>query len=238
MSAMENRIKSKLKDIKEIKLNTELEKIKVKALRKNSMPNLSSAQESNFVGNTNDNSGNIKNNSGHDIIIQDEISDHSIININNKDNSFNNIEDIVSDIDNSQLNNDISSIKSDMTFDDCKSFNNQNNISTLFSNKNQFHEEESVIFDKNKEKREKKEFLKELLRIKFEKLHSTHSGLRIPQQLVWDECKSNNITKEKWKEFILGELNMPEKYENIIAGKRKGSKVKKEMLTIIAEEKN
>jgi uncharacterized membrane protein len=58
-----------------------------------------------------------------------------------------------------------------------------------------------------------REFVKMFLKIKFEKLDNDHVGQKVSQQSVWEEVQKHNIPKDKWKDFILGELKNYKKYE-------------------------
>jgi hypothetical protein len=57
-----------------------------------------------------------------------------------------------------------------------------------------------------------KEFVKILLKIKFEKLKGAHLGQQIPEKVLFQECIQQNIPQNKWEEFIMSELNQPQKY--------------------------
>ena len=76
----------------------------------------------------------------------------------------------------------------------------------------------------------------EVLKIKFEKLHSSHKGQKINQKYIWEECKRQNIPKENWSQFILGELNNPYKYMEIEKKERR-NKSRKPPMDVITEEK-
>ena len=58
-----------------------------------------------------------------------------------------------------------------------------------------------------------REFVKMFLKIKFEKLDNDHIGQKISQTSIWEEVQKQNISKDKWKEFILVELKNYKKYE-------------------------
>ena len=74
-----------------------------------------------------------------------------------------------------------------------------------------------------------------MLKIKLEKLHSTHKGMQIPPKLIFFESQRLRIPEEKWQEFILGELNNPIKYMNM--KKKKINTIREPTMSIIAEEK-
>jgi hypothetical protein len=69
------------------------------------------------------------------------------------------------------------------------------------------------------------QFLKVLLKIKFQKLHNSHLGQQIPSKPVYEEAKRNNISQENWQDFILNEIKQPQKYAKYIkADKLKAKK--------------
>jgi hypothetical protein len=85
---------------------------------------------------------------------------------------------------------------------------NDNEINIDFFNTKNF------IFknDENELKKLFKEFVKVLLKIKFEKFSNTHPGLKIPERALFKECLKKEVPTSKYEEFIIAELNQPEKY--------------------------
>jgi len=76
-----------------------------------------------------------------------------------------------------------------------------------------------------KEKARYMQFLKILLKIKFQKLHNSHMGQQIPAKPIYEEAKKQNITQENWQDFILNEIKQPQKYMKYIkADKLKAKK--------------
>lgn len=223
----ENKIKEEIKKIQQIELETELEKTKVKNLRKSATPKnalKNSGNSFNMNAMTNEDEFN------EDILLNDQIYTNGQMNNNQ-------IDDIVSDIGNhSQVMSDNTSMSimlSDATGEENLLGNSYlNNI----TNPNIDDSKGDVqLKDLAKEKRD---FFKEVLKIKFEKLHSTHKGLQTPQKLIWEECKRMQISRKKWKEFIFGELNSPIKYINLAKNKSKfGVNSMKPTMSIIDEEK-
>jgi len=61
-------------------------------------------------------------------------------------------------------------------------------------------------------KKDYKEFVKLVLKIKFEKLHNTHNGQKINEKTLYKECLSKNIQREYWASFIEEELQYIDKY--------------------------
>lgn len=69
------------------------------------------------------------------------------------------------------------------------------------------------------------QFLKILLKIKFQKLHNSHLGQQIPAKPVYEEAKKLNIPQGNWQDFILNEIKQPLKYAKYIkADKLKAKK--------------
>ncbi len=56
------------------------------------------------------------------------------------------------------------------------------------------------------------EFAKIALKIKFEKLNNSHSGMNIDERLIFKECVKRKIPQENWADFIYAELQQPNKY--------------------------
>jgi len=76
-----------------------------------------------------------------------------------------------------------------------------------------------------REKARYMQFLKILLKIKFQKLHNSHLGQQIPAKPVYEEAKRQNISQENWQDFILNEIKQPQKYVKYIkADKLKAKK--------------
>jgi hypothetical protein len=56
------------------------------------------------------------------------------------------------------------------------------------------------------------EFVKIMLKVKFEKFNNSHTGQKIPEKILFKECIKHNIAKKDWTEFIIRELQQPNKY--------------------------
>lgn len=55
-------------------------------------------------------------------------------------------------------------------------------------------------------------FVKIVLKVKFEKLHNSHRGREIPEKLLFKECIKRDIAEADWYGFIYNELQIPQKY--------------------------
>ncbi len=75
-----------------------------------------------------------------------------------------------------------------------------------------------------REKTRYMQFLKILLKIKFQKLHNSHLGQQIPAKPVYEEAKRQNIPQENWQDFILNEIKQPQKYVKYIKADKIKSK--------------
>ncbi len=57
-----------------------------------------------------------------------------------------------------------------------------------------------------------REFVKSVLKIKFELFNGSHPAQKISEKILFNECMTKEIPKHKYREFILNELNQPQKY--------------------------
>jgi hypothetical protein len=73
------------------------------------------------------------------------------------------------------------------------------------------------------------DFVKISLKVKFEKLHNSHSGRDIPEKALFKECLKRGILEKDWYSFILSELQDPYKYTQYIKvsnqSNKKGNKM-------------
>lgn len=58
------------------------------------------------------------------------------------------------------------------------------------------------------------DFVKLMLKVKFEKIHSSHKGQQISEKLLFKECIRQNIPQRNWMDFIINELKNPSKYSH------------------------
>ena len=56
------------------------------------------------------------------------------------------------------------------------------------------------------------DFVKAVLKVKFEKIHNSHKGQNIPEKILFRECIKKNIPESEWINFILNELKNPSHY--------------------------
>lgn len=251
----EDAVKEKAKELEKIRLETELAKTKVKNLRKSATP-LNKPKNLNIIVNESYPETDNKNE-------QSNINDLSgLVEDNNYNAHMNNkVDEIVSDVENISLNNvSMNTSMSNMSFtgkDDEMEMRNtigsrgstgfkpiqidspSNTAPNLLSNTQKEIEFNYGTFSNNpmdpEFKKKKQLFFNAVLKIKLEKLHSTHKGMQIPPKLIFFESQRLRIPEEKWQEFILGELNNPIKYMNM--KKKKINTIREPTMSIIAEEK-
>ena len=71
------------------------------------------------------------------------------------------------------------------------------------------------------EEKNKRLFLMEVLKAKFQKINKNTNVNLIPDILIWKEAEKNKIDKNNWEKFIMNELNNPNKYLNIMKNEKK-----------------
>lgn len=106
--------------------------------------------------------------------------------------------------------NKIDEIISDVDTNNAENSSQNTSMSNSLTNNNVIDfNVESFLNDEHKMK---SEFYKAVLKLKFEKFHSSHKGQKITQKELYNEAKKLKIPKEKWNDFIIEELNNPNKY--------------------------
>ncbi len=172
-----------------------------------------------------ENNNNINNNIKVEEIISDVENNSNLLSINTSVSNLSDIGQNFSTNNNLRISN--TNLKKENNEKNNEITNNQLNDNNDNINNDYFSEDE---------KKDKKKFFLEVLKVKFEELHSTHKGQIINQKYIWEECKKQKIPKEKWTQFILSELNNPYKYIEI-EKKEKKNKSKHPTMEIITEEK-
>jgi hypothetical protein len=120
--------------------------------------------------------------------------------------SKNIVKDISSDVESMNMN-DVSDCTSMTSNTSLRGFNNnENNEIPQIPEKNIG---ENKMIDA---KKLYQEFVKTVLKIKFEKIHSSHKGQDVPENILFKQCLKNNIPEGEWSNFIINELKNPEKY--------------------------
>lgn len=128
------------------------------------------------------------------------------------------INDITSEIDNQRFDE----------LSDCTSMTSSSSFSNM---KDRLRNELSPIKSENSHlidaKKLYQDFVKSVLKVKFEKIHSSHKGQNIPEKALFKECLKRNIPENEWTEFIINELKYPEKYSETTKSNIKKMKVQR-----------
>ena len=66
------------------------------------------------------------------------------------------------------------------------------------------------------EAKNKRLFLMEVLKVKYQKINNNKNENLITPIMIWNEAKKKNITKSNWSKFIFDELNNSKKYLKLI----------------------
>ena len=96
-----------------------------------------------------------------------------------------------------------------------------------------FEKMEKILDDKKEynldnfvnEAKNKRLFLMEVLKVKFQKINNNQTENIIPPLMIWKEAMKNNIKMNNWSKFIFDELNNPNKYLRMLE-KNKENKYK------------
>ena len=71
------------------------------------------------------------------------------------------------------------------------------------------------------EAKNKRLFLMEVLKVKFQKISENKSEDLIPPIMIWEEACKQNIEMKNWTKFIFNELHNPNKYIKMIQKSKK-----------------
>jgi hypothetical protein len=191
---------------------------------------LKSLQEEDFTSNKHDES--------------DQDLDKGLYNYKPPQNQNHILNDISSDLENVSLR----SYQSDLSISTFRSSNKPIDFDSLQSNlvgsKSSFYEmcKTNQNISKEETKRLYKNFVKVLLKIKFEKLKNDHPGQRIPEKVLFQECLRMEVPEGKYDSFLEEELNNWQKYSHHIkvpkarASRLTRTKYQKPLMDIINEE--
>jgi hypothetical protein len=135
-------------------------------------------------------------------------------------NKKNVIEDIQSDLENQSVKSndfsDCTSMTSSASVNSVSDLNRQLDIGGLNRtdvNTSNLNDMSNMSFCNAPEfKRLYQEFVKIMLKVKFEKYHNSHKGQQISEKILFKECMRQNIPKKDWLDFIVNELKQPTKY--------------------------
>ena len=77
------------------------------------------------------------------------------------------------------------------------------------------------------ETKNKRLFMMEILKIKYQKINNNKSEDLVPPEMIWEEAKRQKIGINEWPKFIFDELSNPNKYLKMIQKKKEKKKIKK-----------
>jgi hypothetical protein len=131
-------------------------------------------------------------------------------------NKKNIITDINSDIEDKSIKSEIS---------DCTSMSSSN-TRHLASDSDNLSTPKSINRQAELDRKRKyQEFVKIMLKVKFEKIHNTHRGQEVSERDLFYECERQNIDQSQWREFIISVLKDPKKAQEIINSSRRKHKL-------------
>ena len=135
-------------------------------------------------------------------------------------NKQNIIKEIESDV-------DIMSLKSEIS--DCTSMSSSQTLKTMSDS--EYGPRGSVKGSEKDRRRKYKEFVKIMLKVKFEKIHNTHKGQEISEKDLFYECVDKlNLDPSQWQAFIIDILRDPKKCQEILNNKNKRRYKAKDLL--------
>ena len=77
------------------------------------------------------------------------------------------------------------------------------------------------------ETKNKRLFLMEVLKVKFQKINENKNEDLIQPEMIWKEAVKKNIEMQNWAQFIFNELNNPNKYLKMLQKKNNKTQKKK-----------
>ena len=129
------------------------------------------------------------------------------------------VKDLSSDVDSyNKFGDDIS---------DCTSLTSNNSIREMVDIPRITDKKSPIVPTKNPAnlvydpKKMYQDFVKICLKVKFEKLHNSHSGRDIPEKILFKECLKKEIPESEWYSFVLNELQSTHKYTQYIKNNAK-----------------
>jgi hypothetical protein len=131
-------------------------------------------------------------------------------------NKKNIITDINSDIDNLSCKSEISDATS-MSSSQTLNFASDSELSTTKNTARKAEQDR---------KKKYQEFVKIMLKVKFEKIHNTHKGQEISERDLFYECvERQKIEPSQWQAFIIDVLKDPKKCQEIMLNPKKKIRV-------------
>jgi hypothetical protein len=138
----------------------------------------------------------------------DDLTDEEEMKITS--NKIYNKKNIVKDID-SDLEN--ISVKSDIS--DCTSMSSS--LSKKTGSDSEYNTRGSIKGSERDRRKKYQEFVKVMLKVKFEKIHNTHKGQEISEKDLFYECVDRlKLEPSQWQAYIIDILRDPKKCQDII----------------------
>jgi hypothetical protein len=140
----------------------------------------------------------------------EEFTDEEEMKMNS--NKIYNKQNVVKEID-SDLDN--MSIKSES---DCTSMSSSQTLKT--GSDSDYNTRGSIKISERDRRKKYQEFVKVMLKVKFEKIHNTHKGQEISEKDLFYECVDKlKLDPSQWQTYIIDILRDPKKCQDIINSK-------------------
>jgi hypothetical protein len=124
-------------------------------------------------------------------------------------NKQNIVKEIDSDLDNASIKSEIS---------DCTSMSSSQTMKTLSDS--EYNTRGSIKVSERDRRKKYQEFVKVMLKVKFEKIHNTHKGQEISEKDLFYECVDKlKLEPSQWQAYIIDILRDPKKCQDIINSK-------------------
>ena len=140
----------------------------------------------------------------------EEITDDEDVKITSNKiyNKQNVVKEIDSDLDNASLKSEIS---------DCTSMSSSQ---TKTISDSEYNTRGSIKISERDRRKKYQEFVKVMLKVKFEKIHNTHKGQEISEKDLFYECVDKlKLEPSQWQSYIIDILRDPKKCQEIINNK-------------------
>ncbi len=140
----------------------------------------------------------------------EDITDDEEVKINSNKiyNKQNVVKEIDSDLDNVSIKSEIS---------DCTSMSS---VQTKTISDTEYNTRGSIKISERDRRKKYQEFVKVMLKVKFEKIHNTHKGQEISEKDLFYECVDRlKLEPSQWQSYIIDILRDPKKCQEIINNK-------------------
>jgi hypothetical protein len=132
-------------------------------------------------------------------------------------NKKNIITDINSDVDNLSCKSEVS---------DCTSMSSSQTLNLASDSETGSTPKNVQRKAEQDKKRKYQEFVKIMLKVKFEKIHNTHKGQEISERDLFFECvERQKIDQSQWQAFIIEVLKDPKKCQEVLLNSKRKNKI-------------